>query len=171
MRSGGGCRRPGGTCRLRGDTDHGQGPAIAPNRVLLGKYRVEAELGRGGMGVVVRAHHLNLDEVVAIKLLAEEMALTPETFARFEREAKAAAKLKSEHVVRVMDVGRLDDGMPYMVMELLDGRDLAQWVKAEGAIAASVAANLVIQVCEVLVEAHALGIVHRDLKPSNIFLT
>ena len=144
--------------------------ALAPNRVLLGKYRIEAVLGRGGMGVVVRARHVTLDEVVAIKLLGDDMALTAETFARFEREAKAAARLKSEHVVRVSDVGRLDDGMPYMVMELLDGRDLSQLVKAEGPLAPSIAANLMIQVCEVLVEAHAHGIVHRDMKPSNVFL-
>jgi serine/threonine-protein kinase len=146
-------------------------PAIAPNRVLLGKYRIEEVLGRGGMGVVVRARHLTLDEVVAIKLLGDDMALTPETFARFEREARAAAKLKSEHVVRVTDVGRLDDGMPYMVMELLEGRDLAQAVANDGPVAYPIAANLVIQLCEVLGEAHTLGIVHRDMKPSNVFLT
>jgi serine/threonine-protein kinase len=144
-------------------------PGLVPNTVLMRKYRVEQVLGRGGMGVVVRARHLTLGEVVAIKLLNEELGLTGEMISRFMREAQAAARLRSQHVVRVTDVGRLDDGMPYMVMELLEGQDLAQLAAAQ-VIAPGYAANVVIQVCQALAEAHALGIVHRDIKPSNIFI-
>jgi serine/threonine-protein kinase len=144
--------------------------AIAPDTVLLGKYRIERVLGRGGMGVVVRARHIDLDEVVAIKLLRGDEVITHEMFARFAREAKAAAKLKSRHVVRVTDVGRLDDGMPYMVMELLEGLDLSQTVRTKGPLEVGVAAQMIIQACEALAEAHALGIVHRDVKPSNLFV-
>ena len=145
--------------------------ALAPNDLLLGKYRVERELGRGGMGVVVRARHLTLDEVVAIKVLSDELGITTEVFERFTREAKAAAKLKSQHTVRVTDVGRLDDGTPYMVMEMLEGSDLADLAKHNAPLAHSLIIDLVLQACEPLAEAHAMGIVHRDIKPSNLFVT
>jgi len=146
-------------------------PAVGPRTVLLDKYVVEEVLGRGGMGVVVRARHLTLEEVVAIKVLAEHVRIDAETFARFVREARAASKLRSKHVVRVSDVGKLPDGMPYMVMELLEGRDLGQILKHTGPVGASFATTLVIQACEALSEAHALGIVHRDIKPSNLFVS
>ncbi|MBA3455056.1 MAG: protein kinase [Deltaproteobacteria bacterium] len=145
--------------------------AIAPGSILLGKYRVESVLGEGGMGVVFRARHIELDEIVAIKVLSQEMAISAETFARFAREAKAAARLKSPHVVRVTDVGKLPDGLPYMVMELLDGYDLSHAVRRNGPLPPPTAADYMIQVCEALTEAHELGIIHRDLKPSNLFVT
>jgi serine/threonine-protein kinase len=145
--------------------------AVTPNTLLLGKYRIESVLGQGGMGVVVRARHLGLDEVVAVKILGEDVSISPETCARFMREAQAAARLRSEHVVRVSDVGMLPEGVPYMVMEILDGRDLSQVVKDGGAIGPRFAAEVVMQACEVLAEAHAVGIIHRDIKPSNIFIT
>jgi eukaryotic-like serine/threonine-protein kinase len=145
--------------------------AIAPSAILLDKYRVEEILGRGGMGVVVRARHISLDEVVAIKVMHDDTSANGEMCKRFVREARAAAKLRSKHVVRVRDVGKMPDGVPYMVMELLEGRDLGSVVKHGGPVAPSLAADLVIQVCEALAEAHALGIVHRDIKPSNLFVS
>src|SRR5450755_172816 len=97
---------------------------VIEGQLLAGKYRIERVLGQGGMGVVVAAHHIVLDEVVAIKFLLPEALRSAEAVARFEREARAAVKIKSEHVARVTDVGRLETGAPYMVMELLRGRDL-----------------------------------------------
>src|ERR1700682_5655918 len=94
---------------------------VTEGEILAGKYRVERVLGVGGMGVVVAAHHLALDRRVAIKFLLSEAALNPEVIARFAREARAAVKIESEHVARVIDVGALDSGAPYMVMEYLVG--------------------------------------------------
>ena len=139
--------------------------------MLLGKYRVDSIIGRGGMGLVVKAWHLGLEEDVAIKLLRDDIAIADETVARFIREAQAAVKLKSEHVARITDVGTLDDGKPYMVMELLEGQDIGQLLTERGRLLPSLAIDLVIQACEALAEAHSLGIVHRDIKPTNLFLT
>src|SRR5262245_22353688 len=100
--------------------------------ILAQKYRVDRVLGAGGMGVVVAAHHLKLDERVAIKFLLPEALSNPEAVARFEREARAAVKIKSEHVARVIDVGNLETGAPYMVMEYLEGGDLAAWIQEKG---------------------------------------
>jgi serine/threonine-protein kinase len=138
--------------------------------VLAGKYRIERVLGAGGMGVVVAAMHLQLEERVAIKFLLPGALHNAEAVARFAREARAAVKIKSEHVARVSDVGTLETGAPYMVMEFLQGRDLAALVKEAGPLAPADAADFVLQACEALAEAHALGIVHRDLKPANLFL-
>ncbi len=137
--------------------------------VIAGKYRVDRLLGVGGMGVVVAAHHLQLDEKVAIKLLRPEAMTTPEAVARFDREARAAVKIKSEHVARIIDVGRLDSGAPFMVMEYLEGTDLAGWLAQHGRLPIDQAVEFVLQACEAIAEAHALGIVHRDLKPANLF--
>ncbi|HEY1693814.1 MAG TPA: serine/threonine-protein kinase [Polyangiaceae bacterium] len=142
---------------------------VAPGTVLAGKYRVERVLGAGGMGVVVAAHHLQLDEKVALKFLLPESLKNAEAVARFVREARAAVKIKSEHVARVSDVGQLDSGSPYMVMEYLEGGDLAAWLKERGALGVELAVDFVLQACEAIAEAHALGIVHRDLKPANLF--
>ena len=139
--------------------------------VLLGKYRVDEIIGRGGMGLVVKAWHLGLDEPVAIKLLRDDIAVADETVARFEREAHAAVQLKSEHAARITDVGTLDGGMPYMVMEYLEGQDIGQLLGEIGRMSPSLAIDLVIQACEALAEAHSLGIVHRDIKPTNLFVT
>jgi serine/threonine-protein kinase len=139
--------------------------------VLAGKFRIERVLGVGGMGMVVSAMHLQLDERVAIKFLLPEALMNAEAVARFGREARAAVKIKSEHVARVTDVGALETGAPYMVMELLRGQDLSQVLRDRGALPIALAVQYVLQACEALAEAHAIGIVHRDLKPANLFLT
>ncbi|HUS29618.1 MAG TPA: serine/threonine-protein kinase [Kofleriaceae bacterium] len=146
--------------------------------VLLGKYRVEAVVGEGGMGAVIKAWHLDLEEPVALKILLPEMMDRKEIVTRFTREAKAAVKLKGEHVARVLDVGRLEpdadghfDGTPYIAMEFLEGADLNQIVKAHGPQEASLACDMMLQACEAIAEAHSLGIIHRDIKSSNFFIT
>jgi hypothetical protein len=139
--------------------------------IIAGKYRVERVLGAGGMGVVVAAQHVRLDEKVALKFLLPNALMSAEVVARFEREARAASKIKSEHVARVSDVGTLDNGSPYMVMEYLEGRDLGEWLAAEGRLPVELATDFVIQACEAIGEAHSIGIVHRDLKPANLFCT
>jgi serine/threonine protein kinase len=123
------------------------------------------------MGVVVAAHHIGLDERVAIKLLRPEMLGNGEAVARFEREARAAVKIKSEHVARVLDLGVLDDGAPYLVMEFLAGIDLAKWLRQQGRLPIEQTVEFVLQACEAIAEAHTLGIIHRDLKPANLFIT
>jgi serine/threonine-protein kinase len=149
--------------------DDTQAAGVRPGEILAGKYRVERLLGVGGMGVVVCAHHLQLDERVALKFLHPQAMTNPEAVARFDREARAAVKIKSEHVARVTDVGRLENGAPYMVMEYLEGRDLAALLQERGALAVEQAVEFVLQACEAIADAHALGIVHRDLKPANLF--
>ena len=140
-----------------------------PGDVLAGKYRVERLLGVGGMGVVVCAHHLQLDERVALKFLRPEALENAEAVARFVREARAAVKIKSEHVARIIDVGTLETGAPYIVMEYLEGGDLHARLAQQGPLPVEQAAEFVLQACEAIAEAHALGIVHRDLKPANLF--
>jgi serine/threonine-protein kinase len=144
---------------------------VEVGQVLSGKFRVERLLGVGGMGVVLEATHLQLHERVALKFLLAHAVKDEGAVARFEREARAAVKLKNEHVVRVMDVGVLDSGAPYMVMELLQGKDLANVIKELGRLPIPVAMEYFAQVCDAVGEAHSLGIVHRDLKPENIFVT
>jgi serine/threonine-protein kinase len=138
--------------------------------ILAGKYRVDRVLGQGGMGVVVAAHHVELDDRVAIKFLLPEALHNGEAVARFAREAQAAVKIKSEHVARVTDVGRLDNGAPYIVMEYLEGLDLSAWLQQRGRLPVDQAVEFLLQACEAIAEAHALGIVHRDLKPANLFV-
>src|SRR4051812_28117585 len=121
------------------------------------------------MGVVFSAMHLQLNQRVAIKLLLE--GATAEVTERFLREARAAVRLKSEHVARVIDVGELPNGAPYMVMEHLEGNDLSQIVRGSGARTVPDAVEHLLHACEAIAEAHAAGIVHRDLKPANLFLT
>lgn len=143
---------------------------VQPGELLADKYRVDRVLGHGGMGVVVAARHVELDEWVAIKFLLPDLASDAGVVARFLREAKAAVRIRSEHVVRVSDVGRLASGLPYMVMEFLDGCDLAELVRRRGPLPVDEAAILLLQACEALAEAHVQGIIHRDLKPQNLFL-
>src|SRR4051812_28659530 len=143
---------------------------VQPGEILAGKYRVERVLGVGGMGVVVAATHLQLDERVAIKFLVPDALSSDEAVARFAREARAAVKIKSEHVARVIDVGTLDNGAPYMVMEYLEGGDLSRVLQAQGPLPVEDAVEYVLQACEAIAHAHVLGIVHRDLKPANLFL-
>ena len=157
----------------------GQPPAAnsrfdpVPGTVVEGKYRVEKVIGEGGMGIVVSAIHLGLEQEVAIKFLLPEAMRSPVAVERFLREAKVAAKVRSEHVARVHDVGTLggEGGVPYIVMEHLEGSDLGQLIDAEGALSIEESSEIALQACEALVEVHAAGIVHRDLKPSNLFVT
>jgi len=147
-------------------------PMPVPGDVIAGKYRVEAVLGRGGMSVVYRATHLELDQQVAIKVLSAEALLLPEYVVRLKREARAVSRIRSEHVVRVHDIGELPDGgVPYLVMECLAGLDLAAVLVRRGPFPVDLAIECILQACEALAEAHALGIIHRDLKPANLFLT
>ncbi|HEX3771570.1 MAG TPA: serine/threonine-protein kinase [Polyangiaceae bacterium] len=144
---------------------------VREGELLAGKYRVERVLGVGGMGVVVAARHEELGQLVAIKFVREDALGNEEAIERFLRESRAAARLRSEHVARVIDVGRLENGAPFMVMEFLEGFDLAEVLTRDGALTVEVAAALMLQVCEAVGEAHAAGIIHRDLKPENLFLT
>jgi serine/threonine-protein kinase len=143
---------------------------FAPGQVIADKFRIDRILGEGGMGVVVAATHLQLDERVALKFLRTEVNERPDLVKRFTQEARAAVKLKSEYVARTYDVG-LEDGAPYIVMEFLDGHDLGQELATQGVLPVDVAAEYVIQACAGIAEAHARGIVHRDIKPENMFLT
>ncbi len=141
---------------------------VEPGQVLAGKFRVERVVGRGGMGVVIEATNLQLDQKVALKLLASG-AEDPVAVERFSNEARAAARLRSEHVARVYDVGKDTLHGPFIVMELLEGKTLADTIQ-QGRVALHRAVEYVIDACEGLAEAHARGIVHRDVKPANLFL-
>jgi len=147
------------------------GAALRANEIIAGKFRVERVVGAGGMGVVVAAHHLALDQPVAVKLMLPGVGARKPFTRRFLREARAAARLRSEHVTRVLDVGTLDDGTAYIVMELLEGHDLATLLRTRGPMSIGAAVALVLQGCDAIGEAHAAGIVHRDLKPANLFVT
>ena len=144
---------------------------VEPGDILAGKYRVDRVLGVGGMGVVVAATHVELRELRAIKFMLEAQLGDVEAVERFLREARASSRLKSEYAARVHDVGRLDNGAPYMVMEHLAGADLGAVLERRGALPVHEAALFVLQASEALAEAHAAGIIHRDIKPENLFLT
>ncbi|MEJ1960363.1 MAG: serine/threonine-protein kinase [Gammaproteobacteria bacterium] len=144
---------------------------VREGETIAGKYRIDRVIGVGGMGVVMAAHHLELDDRVAIKFLLPETVASTEAVERFAREARAAVKIKNEHVARVADVDKLPDGTPYMVMEYLEGSDLAAWLIQRGPLPVEQAVEFVLQASEAIAEAHSLGIVHRDLKPSNLFVT
>jgi serine/threonine-protein kinase len=146
-------------------------PPIAIGSLIDGKYRVESVLGAGGMGVVFLARHQQLRERVAIKVLKPERGDRPQMVERLFREARAAASLRSRHVVRVLDVGTLaEESQPFIVMEYLEGEDLATHLSSNGPMAPRDAVDAVVEACEAVAEAHVLGIVHRDLKPANLFL-
>jgi serine/threonine-protein kinase len=142
-----------------------------PGETIAGKYLVEEVLGAGGMGVVLAARHTQLGQRAAIKFMHGKVAADAEAVARFLREARAAAALTSEHVVKVHDVGTLESGEPYLVMEYLAGVDLGQVLRRNGPLPVADAVDAVLQTSEALAEAHSLGMVHRDLKPSNLFVT
>jgi len=144
---------------------------VQSGQLIAGKYRVGQVLGRGGMGVVMAALHEQLNQRVALKFLTDDAFQQPEAVTRFLREARAAVQIQSEHVARVMDVGTLDSGAPYMVMEYLRGRDLKEVSSRRGPLPITEAVDFLLQACDAVAEAHSLGIVHRDLKPSNLFLT
>lgn len=142
---------------------------VTSGQLLAGRYRVEGVLGIGNMGVVVEATHIHLGDKVALKLPLPKTLKHRGATACFIQEARAAARIKSEHVARVIDVGTLENGCPYMVMEYLRGVDLSVWLTEHGTMAVDQAVDCVLQVCDAVAEVHALGMVHRDIKPSNLF--
>jgi serine/threonine-protein kinase len=139
-------------------------------QIIAGRFRVECEIGRGGMGTVYRALHLGLERPVAVKILKKEFAADPEVAERFMREARTMARLRHSHAAMIFDAGRLADGRPFIVMEYVEGRTLAETLLHEGRFSPERAVQIATGICDVLGEAHQLGIVHRDLKPSNIML-
>jgi serine/threonine-protein kinase len=140
---------------------------FSAGQIVAAKYRIDAVIGVGGMGVVLAATHIDLDQRVAIKVLCDA---SEDAVARFRREARLIVRLKSVHVARVFDIGAFDDDTPYIVMELLDGEDLAKHVGKGGRVGVQQAVDWILEACEAIAEAHALGMVHRDLKPANLFL-
>ncbi|HEX6276209.1 MAG TPA: serine/threonine-protein kinase [Polyangiaceae bacterium] len=144
---------------------------FCPGDVIADKYEVVGVLGAGGVAYVISALHLELGEMVALKFLRPESLVHEEVVARFASEARSVARIKSEHVAHVYDVGTLPDGAPFIVMEHLDGKDLALVLSERGRLPVKLAVDYVLQACEALACAHAGGIVHRDIKPENLFLT
>ena len=143
--------------------------SFSPGRLLDGKYRLVRVIGEGGLGVVLEAVHEQLEQRVAVKYLKARSCAHPVVRERFLREARLSARLQGEHVARVYDVGTSPEGLPYMVMEFLEGEDLGA-VLARGPLPITTAVDAVLQACVGLAEMHALGIVHRDLKPENLFV-
>ena len=137
---------------------------------LLGKYILEKPLGQGGMGIVYAARHELLGQRVAVKFLLPEIASSGDAVARFLNEARAASRIESDHVARVLDVGLVHGALPYMVLEFLEGDDLAIVLRKRGPLPIADVADYVLEAIDALAYAHALGIVHRDLKPANLFL-
>jgi serine/threonine-protein kinase len=144
--------------------------AFRPGARIADKYVVERLIGEGGLGLVVAARHVHLDQVVAIKTLRPNALASKGVAERFLREARLAAKIRSQHVVHVYDVGTMPDGTPYMVMEYMAGTDLGRQLNASGPLTVDKAVDYVLQACEALAEAHIAGIVHRDIKPDNLFI-
>ena len=143
---------------------------VAPGDVLAGKYRVLRQIGKGGMGVVVEAMNEQLAERVAIKVLHDRYRENEEAMARFHHEARAAVRVRGEHSVRLLDVGDTASGAPFLVMELLEGLDLAT-VLRQGQLPIERAVLYILEACVGVAEVHANGIIHRDIKPGNLFLT
>lgn len=150
-------------------------PLLSEGTVVAGKYRVDGLIGVGGMAAVFAAHHLELDQPVAMKILLPAQASRPEAVRRFLHEARSAARLQSPHATRVLDVGTTETQgagvAPFLVMERLTGADLAHLLKERGPLPHGEAVAYVLEACEAVAEAHALGVVHRDIKPSNLFVT
>ncbi len=170
------CIAPGAPGRMNDSTSLSSGqtalvPPPRPGDIVGGKYRLIRPLGEGGMGVVFEAVHLRLGQSVAIKFLRPDVRLAPRAVKRFQREARASGRMRGPHVVHVIDVDTDVRGPPYMVMELLRGRDLQAELQDRGALPIIEAVDWVLQACAALAEAHGAGIVHRDLKPSNLFLS
>ncbi len=141
-----------------------------PGELIAGKYKLVEVLGRGGMGVVFGAYHEMLDRRVALKVLAPEVLESPLAVSRFLNEARNVARIASEHVVQVLDVGLLEGGLPYMVMERLEGEDLGRLLGERAHLPVPATIDILLEATEGVAHAHAQGIIHRDLKPSNLFL-
>ena len=142
---------------------------IEVGEIVAGKYRIEAVLGAGGMGVVFAARHIALNGQFALKFLSSQALGNSQAVGRFYREAQAAVKLRSEHAVRVFDVGTHENGLPYLVMEYLEGTDLGQLLQTTGPLPIAEALDYVMQACAAIADAHSAGVIHRDIKPSNLF--
>jgi eukaryotic-like serine/threonine-protein kinase len=142
---------------------------VGPGHTLAGKYRIISMLGQGGMGSVWRAEHLALRSPVAVKLIDPTLTMNPEACERFLREAQSAATLRSPHVVQILDYG-VDEGLPYIVMELLEGESLSDRLQHAGRLSPADTLRIMVDVSRAMGRAHQAGIVHRDLKPDNIFL-
>jgi len=151
-------------------SDSTASPLVTPGAMIGGKYRLDALIGEGGMGSVWSATHLGLNQAVAIKFISREFVRSAEALRRFDAEAKAAAALKSRHVVQVFDTGTLEDETPYIAMELLHGESLQTRVHRGGPVPLAEAVEILTQASKALGRAHAAGIIHRDIKPDNIFL-
>jgi serine/threonine protein kinase len=159
----------------RGSTfeEDAQGAAGSPlqiGEIVAGKYRIEREIGRGGMGIVLCATHLQLEHLVAIKVMRRDLLEDDQALTRLLVEARAAARIRSEHVARVLDVGTLDGGSAFIVMEYLEGEDLADLLERQGPLDVEQAVQFMLQSCEALAEVHVAEMVHRDLKPGNLFI-
>jgi serine/threonine protein kinase len=139
-------------------------------QIIAGRFRIECEIGTGGMGTVYRAKHLGLERAVAVKIIKPEFASDPDVADRFMREARTMAKLRHPHAAMIFDAGNLPDGRHFIIMEFVEGRTLSETLEREGRFTPERAVRIAADICDVLAEAHNLGIVHRDLKPSNIML-
>jgi predicted Ser/Thr protein kinase len=137
---------------------------------IAGRFRIEREIGTGGMGTVYLATHLGLERPVAVKIIKREFAGDADVAERFLLEARTMAKLRHPHAAMIFDAGNLPDGRHFIVMEFVEGETLSQTLAREGRFSATRAVEIATQICDVLEEAHRLGIIHRDLKPSNILL-
>ena len=146
------------------------GSPLHIGQIVNGKYRIERQIGRGGMGVVLTATHLQLEHLVAIKVMRRDLVMDDRALDRLLVEARAAARIRSEHVARVLDVGTLENGSPFIVMEYLEGENLADLLDREGALEVEQAASFLLQCCLALAEVHVAEMVHRDLKPGNLFI-
>ena len=139
-------------------------------QIIAGRFRIECEIGTGGMGTVYRATHLGLERPVAVKIIKPEYASDPDVADRFMREARTMARLRHPHAAMIFDAGNLPDGRHFIIMEFVEGRTLSEALEEEGRFSPERAVHIAADICDVLAEAHAIGIVHRDLKPSNIML-
>jgi serine/threonine-protein kinase len=155
----------------RGDAQVRADVPVLPGGIVAGKYRIDAVIGFGGMGIACEGFHLDLKTKVEVQIARREHVNDERAAARFLSEARSAAQLRSQHTRRVLDCGRLDVGAPYMVVEHLDGADLRRVRIAHGRLPVEEAVTFVLQACEALGEAHSRGIMHGDLKPENLFLT
>jgi serine/threonine protein kinase len=151
------------------------GSPVQIGQIINGKYRIERQIGRGGMGIVLAATHLQLEHLVAIKVMRRDLVVDDKALDRLLMEARSAARIRSEHVARVLDVGTLDAGLPgqgspFIVMEYLEGENLADLLDREGALDVAQASSFLMQCCLALAEVHVAEMVHRDLKPGNLFI-
>ncbi|HET8932410.1 MAG TPA: serine/threonine-protein kinase, partial [Polyangiales bacterium] len=151
-----------------GPADHSQIP-FEPGQLIHGKYELLRLLGSGGVGYVVAARHIGFDDLVALKFLRPEFATHQEAVSRFTIEARASFRLRSEHVARMLDVD-IHDGVPFIAMELLEGQDLRNLLEARRVLEVAPTVDYLLQTCEALAAAHAIGVIHRDIKPENLFL-